>query len=114
MALLGLGWLRETRTVRHLLETEETNLHGFDNTGAGSKNVVGVYRYVDQVQDAWMENYGKRLMLEFLVPEPAAVFQWAIKSMPSAPDDPEPPRPKSPDDPKKDLEPKDVTEDNYL
>ena len=106
--------IKETRTLRHLLETEETNLHGFDNSGKDSKHVVGVYRYVEQVQDAWMENYGKRLMLEFLVPEPAAVLQWAFESAPAEEDDPEPQHPKNPANAQENLVPQHIDENNYL
>jgi len=106
--------IQETRTVRRLFETEETNLHGFDNQVNGSKPMVGVYRYVEQVQDAWMENYGKRLMLEFLVPEPAAVLQWAFESVPAGEDDPEPPRPKNPANAAENLSPQHIDEANYL
>jgi hypothetical protein len=106
--------IQETRTVRRLFETEETNLHGFDNQENGSTPMVGVYRYVQQVQDAWMENYGKRLMLEFLVPEPAAVLQWAFESVPAEEDDPEPPRPKNPANAAQNLLPQQIDEVNYL
>ena len=103
-----------TRTVRSLLETDEINVHGFDNTGADAEHVVGVYRHVDQVQNAWIANYGKRLMLEFLVPEPAAVLQWAYKTGPADDADSEPPRPTNPADPTKDLSPGDISETDYL
>ena len=53
----------------------------------GAEHIVGIYRHVDQVQQAWIENYGKRLMLEFLVPEPAAVLRWAMESTPEGTDD---------------------------
>ncbi|MCW2240699.1 hypothetical protein [Azospirillum canadense] len=106
--------IRETRTVRHLLETEETNLHGFDNSGPNTEHIVGIYRYVEQVQEAWMENYGKRVMLEFIVPEPAAIFQWAIASMTHAEDDPEPSKPNNPANAAEDLSPEHINENNYL
>lgn len=102
-----------TRTERRLLVTDDANVHGFDNT-AGEEHIVGVYRHVDQVQDAWTENYGKRLMLEFLVPEPAAVLQWALTSTPDGDADPEPPRPADPEDPKQPLLPSHINEMNYL
>lgn len=105
---------QEIRTVRQLLEVEETNFHGFDNSGAGAEHVVGIYRYVDQVQDAWIENYGKRLMLEFMVPEPAAILQWALEPAPGGGADPEPPRPKNPGNPAEDLSPQHIDELNYL
>jgi hypothetical protein len=103
----------ETRTTRHLLETEETNLHGFDNTGH-AESITGVYRWVDAVHDAWMDNYGKRLMLEFLIPEPAAFLRWAADHAAESTDvGPEPPRPKVPGT-TTDLSPERITDANYL
>ena len=63
-----------TKTVN---EIEERNKHSFDNTG-GPGNITGVYRFVDKVYQAQVINYGKRLMLEFIVPEPAAFLRYAM------------------------------------
>jgi hypothetical protein len=68
--------VREERTVTTLLEVEETNTHTFDNI-SGSDHVVGIYRWVNKILKAQVVNYGERLMLEFLVPEPAAFFLYA-------------------------------------
>jgi hypothetical protein len=62
-----------SRTTITFHETEETDQHGIDNS-AGAGNVTGVYRWVDKKYRAQIYNYGKRLMLEFVVPEPAAFF----------------------------------------
>lgn len=69
---------RFRRTVR---ETEETNQHTFDNK-AGTDNITGIYRFVDKIYNAQIVNYGKRLMLEFIVPEPAAFLRYAMTSQP--------------------------------
>ena len=69
---------RFTRTVRTL---EESNRHSFDNS-KGAENISGIYRYVDKVYTAQIVNYGKRLMLEFIVPEPAAFWRHAIANQP--------------------------------
>ncbi len=58
------------RTSRMLQEFEENNSHGFDNR-KGDKHINGVYRWVDKVYKNKMVNYGKRLMYEFALPEPA-------------------------------------------
>ena len=107
--------IREQRVTRHLLETEETNLHSFTNQGANPKHIVGVYRWVDQVQDAWVENYGKRLMLEYIVPEPAALLRWAWAHAPK-PDGAgqAPTAPANPADANQPLSPEDITDGNYL
>ncbi len=63
-----------TRTV--LSETEESNSHGFDNT-AGAQHIVGVYRWLDQRWRAQVMNYGRRLLMEFNVPQPAHAWHAA-------------------------------------
>jgi hypothetical protein len=61
------------RTTRTFQETEETDSHGLDNK-LGTGHVIGVYRWVDKKYSAQIYNYGRRMMLEFVVPEPSAFF----------------------------------------
>ncbi|WP_299119570.1 hypothetical protein [uncultured Tenacibaculum sp.] len=61
------------RTSRILKEFEENNTHGFDNR-KGDEHVTGVYRWVDKIYKNKLINYGKRLMYEFALPEPAKFF----------------------------------------
>jgi hypothetical protein len=104
------------RFVRTVTETEETNQHGFDNRG-GQGDIVGVYRFVDKIYRAQVVNYGKRLLLEFLVPEPAAFLRYAMTRRPL--DETFPPKPEPPGYCLADgtsfapLQPTDVTRDNY-
>lgn len=65
------------RTSKILREFEETNKHGFDNR-EGEHHVTGVYRWVDKVYKNRLVNYGKRLIYEFMVPEPARFYKEAI------------------------------------
>jgi hypothetical protein len=65
--------IQERTVTTTLTETEETNSHGFDNT-LGDGHVVGIYRWVNKRYQAQVLNYGKRVMLEFVVPEPAAFY----------------------------------------
>jgi hypothetical protein len=65
------------RTSRILKEFEENNKHGFDNT-KGDKHITGVYRWIDKIYKNKLINYGKRLMYEFAIPEPARFFKEAI------------------------------------
>lgn len=62
--------VKEERVTKIIEEFEENNKHGFDNT-KGDKHVVGVYRWVDKIFKNQVINYGKRLMFEFMIPEPA-------------------------------------------
>jgi hypothetical protein len=73
---------REERVTKMLHEIEETNRHGLNNVG-GSGHVTGVYRWVDKEYEAQIFNYGKRMMFEFVVPEPAAYYRWAQENDPS-------------------------------
>jgi hypothetical protein len=61
------------RTSRILKEFEENNTHGFDNR-KGDEHVTGVYRWVDIKYKNTLVNYGKRLMYEFAIPEPAKFY----------------------------------------
>jgi hypothetical protein len=70
-----------SRTVTTFHEVEEIDKHGFDNRD-GAADIVGVYRFVDKVYSAQIVNYGKRLMLEFVVPEPAAFLRYALTHKP--------------------------------
>lgn len=66
------------RTSRILKEFEEKNEHGFDNR-EGTEHVSGVYRWIDIIYKNQLVNYGKRMMYEFMVPEPSRFFKEAIK-----------------------------------
>jgi hypothetical protein len=71
---------REERVQKMLEEFEETNKHAFIN-GTNSP-IVGLYRWVDKIYLAKVVNYDKRLMLEFIVPEPAAFHLHAMAEAP--------------------------------
>lgn len=70
--------VKEERIDKILEEFEENNKHGFDNT-KGSNHVVGVYRWVDKVVKNQIYNYGKRMMFEFMIPEPAKLHSLGMK-----------------------------------
>jgi hypothetical protein len=67
--------VREERSTRTIEEFRETNLHRLT---ADDHHVVGLYRWVEKKYEAKVVNYGKRLMFEFLVPEPAAFHLYAM------------------------------------
>ncbi|SEG53108.1 hypothetical protein SAMN04489712_10673 [Thermomonospora echinospora] len=82
---------REQRRVRTLDEAEETNLHSLNG---GRTNLAGIYRWVDKVYRAKAVNYGRRLMYEFVVPEPGAWYlhqnarHLAATALPTRPAEP--------------------------
>lgn len=68
----------QKRTSKVIQEFEENNRHGFDNR-LGDKHVTGVYRWIDIIYKNRLVSYDNRLMLEFLIPEPARLYKWAIE-----------------------------------
>lgn len=72
--------VREEQIQKVIEEYEENNKHGFTN--AGAEHIVGLYRWVDKIYQAKIVNYGKRLMFEFIVPEPAAFHLFAMTKSP--------------------------------
>lgn len=70
--------IKEERIDKIIEEYEENNKHGFDNT-KGNSHVVGVFRWVDKIVKNQIYNYGKRMMFEFMVPEPAKLHNLGMK-----------------------------------
>lgn len=104
--------IRETRTARALSRIEERNVHAFDNRGK-DEPVVGVYRWVNKRQKAWLDTYGRRLMLEYLVPEPAALLRWSMSGNRSSRVAAVPAPPKFENNLGKPLTPDDITNLNW-
>jgi hypothetical protein len=112
---------RQFRTTRSTIKVDEVNLHRLENAD-GDKDVVGIYRWVDKIYRAQVVTYGRRLLLEFAVPEPAAFYLHArdaqAERATSLPPEPQPPkRPRQPplrgsqeDQP---LRPIDINQENY-
>ena len=69
--------VKEERVSKVIEEFEENNKHGYDNRN-NKDHVSGVYRWVDKVYRNQVVNYGKRLMYEFMIPEPASFHNAAI------------------------------------
>ncbi len=63
----------ERRSSTTISEFEERYSHGFDNTD-GTGNISGVYQWVDKVLQAQIYNYGKRMLFDVTIPEPATAF----------------------------------------
>ena len=67
----------QRQTLKIVEQFEETNEHGFDNTN-GKEHIVGIYQWVDKIYEAQVFNYGKRLLFDVMVPEPAAFLLDAL------------------------------------
>ena len=73
----------KNETRRRMLEqVEELNRHTISNIPASNGHIRGIYRWLNKVYDAQVFNYGKRMMFEFVVPEPAAYFLYALVENP--------------------------------
>lgn len=70
--------VKEERVEKIIEEYEENNKHGYDNRGS-SQHVAGVYRWVDILYKNQIINYGRRLMFEFMIPEPAKLHLLALE-----------------------------------
>lgn len=96
---------REQREQRLIRELEEVNRHSVDNSG-GPGHVSGVYQWVDKVYEAEIFCYGKRLLFDVMIPEPAAFAIHAMVSSAETPTLPSAPQPFT-------LMPEGLTESNY-
>ncbi|MBA3461242.1 MAG: hypothetical protein H0T46_14860 [Deltaproteobacteria bacterium] len=63
----------ENRTVTTLHEFEEKYAHAFNNTDGGG-HVSGMYQWVDKILEAQVYRYGRRLLFDVTVPEPATEY----------------------------------------
>lgn len=70
--------IKKEKTVKITNEFVETNTHVFDNTG-GESHISGVFRFINAIYKNQIYNYGKRLMYEFMVPQPAKLHQLGME-----------------------------------
>jgi hypothetical protein len=73
--------IKQSVTHRVMQEIQEINRHSFVNSSP-DKHIRGIYRWLNKVYDAQIYNYGQRMMYEFVVPEPAAYFLYAMVENP--------------------------------
>lgn len=72
--------VKEERIEKVIEEFTDSNVHEYDNT-KGDNHISGVYRWVDKIYMNKLINYGKRLMYEFMIPEPSSFHNEAILSV---------------------------------
>ena len=61
-------------------EFDETVDHGFDNTKTGAVPGIVVYQWLDKIVQAKVFTLGKRVLYDFMVPEPAVFLAYARAS----------------------------------
>ena len=69
--------IKTERTVKITDEFIEANKHRFENL-TNPSNVSGVYRFINAVYKNQIYNYGKRLMYEFMVPQPSKLHRLGL------------------------------------
>lgn len=69
--------VKEEQSTTTITEVEETSTHAFNNE-EGDEHINGIYRWVDKYYQDQVYNYGQRLMFEFIVPEPASFYAYAL------------------------------------
>ncbi len=71
---------QRTEKVTKITESfTETNTHIFDNRGS-KDNISSVYRFVNAIYENQVFNYGKRLMYEFMVPQPSKLHLLGLEA----------------------------------
>jgi len=96
---------RTQRSTTTLEEFEENNSHGFDNSD-GDSHAIGVYQWLDRIYDMQVYNFGVRMMFDFTVLEPSAMYLKAVESQIVKPQGLKAPK-------KFKLRPDEITESNY-
>ncbi len=74
--------VRRERTTVTVNEVEVINSHAFENTAPEAEHISGIYRWVDKIYEAQVYNYGRRELIEVVVPEPAALLRYLTTSAP--------------------------------
>jgi len=69
--------VKNEKTVKTTDEFTEVNTHIFDNTESG-EHVSGVFRFINAIYKNQIYNYGKRLMYEFMIPQPSKLHRLGI------------------------------------
>ncbi|WP_158738013.1 hypothetical protein [Alteribacillus sp. YIM 98480] len=101
----------EEQKRRLMEEIEETNKHLVDNSAPANGHIRGIYRWLNKIYDAQVFKYDQRMMYEFIIPEPAAYFLFALVDNP--PTDLEIEQPEIPTYYGRPLKPENITRTNY-
>lgn len=70
--------VRRLVSTKRLFETEEKNRHAFDNSTG--ENVNGQYLYVNKLSRAQVYNYGKKPVLDLVLPDPSALYKRLVEN----------------------------------
>lgn len=104
---------RTARSERSVTEETEKNAHSFTNSG--TTPLVTKYFWVTEQRCAQLYSYGKQLLAEFIIPEPARLYERFAHDRREAAiaDRIKPPRGKPPVAPELNFKATDLTGENY-
>lgn len=97
-----------TRTVTRDLTYDD---HKLENQGQDV--TVGLYRWLTEIHRVELVRYPNRLVLEFEIPEPGSWLRWALQNLPSTTWDHSDPGPFRLPNAPTDLQPTDITANNW-
>ncbi len=67
--------VRTLQVSKIINELAEHNKHLIDNSNPGAHHRAGLYYWVNKVTHAQVFNYGKHMMFDVIIPEPAALYK---------------------------------------
>lgn len=82
--------ITQSETTKIIETFEENENQSFEND-KGEGHVIGVYQWIEKVYLAQVFNYGKHMLFDIMVPEPAASLRKAVHSLQDEIDEPTPP-----------------------
>lgn len=74
--------VKKTMSTTYVQTYLEDNVHEWNNVG-GSGHVIGQYQWLNKIYEAQVFNYGKRLLFDTTVSEPAAFLYYAMVKKPA-------------------------------
>lgn len=66
---------KKQQIIKTLQEVEERNRHSIKNDEVGAQHRAGFYFWVNRISHAQVMNYGRHLMFDLILPEPAATWR---------------------------------------
>jgi hypothetical protein len=70
---------KKQQVTKTLREVEERNRHSIKNDDAGAQHRAGLYFWVNRISRAQVLNYGRHLMFDLILPEPAVTWRELYK-----------------------------------
>ena len=66
---------KKQQVIKTLREVEERSRHSITNDQQGAQHRAGLYYWVNRISHAQVMNYGRHLMFDLVLPEPAATWR---------------------------------------